>query len=309
MIAERRRLAFAALGARPLDAFDRVVGDGVLVAEIFEQRRQRREAVPDRAAVELAPREVVAPGDDMRPGHDAEFLRPHDAGEAHEIADRVFVGAPGAAVGDVGEPLDLGRDLGQPVKLGGGQQPLGRGDRGRQLGVGSRVGHVHILFLQSGRNSLRHRGRCPRDVGVRRSRRRPKPCSPRTLPAVSSFEATAAAPWRGARPAIRSRDSRFDRGDCPERRRQRRHARHCRLRRLRAHAHSRLPQSCLRFVPTEQTEINYKVRSIARWRPEGPGCGPCCPRGLLFAGHRPASRIVLPVCLHRIEDPCARTLT
>src|SRR5271165_5017540 len=47
VIAKRRRLAFAAFRPRPLDAFDRIMGDGVLVAEIFEQRRQ---AVPDRAA-------------------------------------------------------------------------------------------------------------------------------------------------------------------------------------------------------------------------------------------------------------------
>ena len=38
VIAERRRLAFAALRPRPLDAFDRVVGHGVSLAEIFEQR-------------------------------------------------------------------------------------------------------------------------------------------------------------------------------------------------------------------------------------------------------------------------------
>jgi hypothetical protein len=37
VIAERRRLALAALCLRPFDAFDRVMGDGVLVAEIFEQ--------------------------------------------------------------------------------------------------------------------------------------------------------------------------------------------------------------------------------------------------------------------------------
>jgi hypothetical protein len=36
-------------------------------------------------------------------------------------------------VGDVGEPLDLRRHLGQPVKLGGVQELLGRGDRGRKL--------------------------------------------------------------------------------------------------------------------------------------------------------------------------------
>ncbi|MGO9390570.1 hypothetical protein [Rhodoblastus sp.] len=38
VIAERRRLAFAALCLRSLDALHRVMGDGVLVAEIFEQR-------------------------------------------------------------------------------------------------------------------------------------------------------------------------------------------------------------------------------------------------------------------------------
>jgi hypothetical protein len=54
VVAERRRLAFTTFGPGPLDAFDRVVGDGVFFAEIFEQRRQRREAMPDRGAAELA---------------------------------------------------------------------------------------------------------------------------------------------------------------------------------------------------------------------------------------------------------------
>ena len=126
VIAERRRLAFAAFRLRPLDAFDRVMGDGVLLAEIFEQRGQRREPVPDRAAAEPAPHQVVAPGDDVRARHGAKFLRPRDAGEAHEVLDRVLVGAAGVRVGEIGEPLDLGRHVGQPVKLGGGQQPAGR---------------------------------------------------------------------------------------------------------------------------------------------------------------------------------------
>ena len=84
----------------------------------------------------IGPRQLVAPGDDVRAGHGPKLLRPGDAGEPHEVADRVLVGAPGAAVGDVGKPFDLGRDLGQALKLGGGQQPLGRDDWGRQLGVG-----------------------------------------------------------------------------------------------------------------------------------------------------------------------------
>jgi hypothetical protein len=54
MIADRRRLAFAAFGLRPLDAFDRVVGDGVLLAQILEQRGERRQPVADRRAAELA---------------------------------------------------------------------------------------------------------------------------------------------------------------------------------------------------------------------------------------------------------------
>ena len=133
MIAERRRLAFAAFRLRPLDAFDRVVGDGVLLAEIFEQRGERREPVPDRAAAKPAPHQVVAPGDDVRARHGAKFLRPRDAGEAHEVLHRVFVGAAGVRVGEIGEPLDLGRHVGQPVELGGGQQPVGWGDFGREL--------------------------------------------------------------------------------------------------------------------------------------------------------------------------------
>jgi len=37
VIADCRRRAFAALGLGPLDAFDRVLTDGVLFAEILEQ--------------------------------------------------------------------------------------------------------------------------------------------------------------------------------------------------------------------------------------------------------------------------------
>ena len=78
---------------------------------------------------------VVAPGDDVGARHGAKFLRPGDAGEAHEIPHRVFVGAAGARVAEIGEPLDLGRHVGQPVELGGGQQPVAGGDPGRELVV------------------------------------------------------------------------------------------------------------------------------------------------------------------------------
>src|SRR3954462_14029462 len=91
MIAKSRCLAFAAFRLWPLDAFDRVMRDGVLLAQIFEQRCNRREPVPDRAAAKLAPHQVVAPGDDVRARDDAKFLRSSDAGEAHEVLYRVLV--------------------------------------------------------------------------------------------------------------------------------------------------------------------------------------------------------------------------
>ena len=112
--------AFAALAPGSLDASDWIVGAGVFLAEILEQGGQRRQPVPDRAAAEIAPRQVVAPGDDVGLGHGAEFFRLGDAAGAHEIVDRVFVGAPGAAIADISEPLELRRDLGQALQLGGG---------------------------------------------------------------------------------------------------------------------------------------------------------------------------------------------
>src|SRR5438132_14076781 len=95
--------------------------------------------MPDRGTAlnVFAPVEVVTPGDDMRPRHGAEFVRPDDAGEPHKILDRVFVGAPGAAIGDVGEPLELRRHLCQALKLGGGQKPVA----GRNLGWKMSVVH------------------------------------------------------------------------------------------------------------------------------------------------------------------------
>jgi hypothetical protein len=94
-------------------------------------------------------RQVIAPRNDMRSGYRPEFLRPGDAGESHKILNRVLVCAgyscgwcaPGAAVGNICEPLDLRRHVGQALKLGGGQQSLGRGNLGWELGVGQRVGH------------------------------------------------------------------------------------------------------------------------------------------------------------------------
>src|SRR4051794_32973382 len=102
MIAKSRCLAFAAFRLRPLDAFDWVMRDGVLLTEIFEQRGNRREPVPYSAAAEAAPHQVVAPGDDVRARDDPKFLRPCDAGEAHEILYRVLVDAARVRIAQIG---------------------------------------------------------------------------------------------------------------------------------------------------------------------------------------------------------------
>jgi hypothetical protein len=61
-----------------------------------------------------------APGDDVRPGHGAEFLRPPDASEAHEVAHGVLIDPLGVRIAEIGEPLGLGRHVGELMKLGGG---------------------------------------------------------------------------------------------------------------------------------------------------------------------------------------------
>src|SRR5215469_4331946 len=121
MITERRRLAFAALAPWSLSALDRIVSDSVFIGKIFEQRRERRQAVANRAAFELTTGKVVAPSDDMRSGHNPKFHRPADAGELHEILDCTLVSPAGAGVGDIGEPLEFRRDVCEPLEFRGGQ--------------------------------------------------------------------------------------------------------------------------------------------------------------------------------------------
>src|SRR5216683_1060372 len=53
-ITECRRAAFVVVGHWPLDAVDRIAGDRVVLAEIIEQRRQRRELATDAGRRERA---------------------------------------------------------------------------------------------------------------------------------------------------------------------------------------------------------------------------------------------------------------
>ena len=99
---------------------------GLWVTAFFSQRYSNSDASEaSRCRIVLppspAPCQLVAPGDDVCAGHGAEFLRPADAGEPHEVAHRVFVGAARVGVGDVGEPFDFRRHVGEALELGGSQ--------------------------------------------------------------------------------------------------------------------------------------------------------------------------------------------
>ena len=92
------------------------------------------------------------------PRHRAEFLRPGDTGELHEIADRVLVGAPGAGVADIAEPLSLRRDVRQAIELLGCQDPSSPDDFGRQLWGGLGVVIAWRDDLAPARASWRRHG-------------------------------------------------------------------------------------------------------------------------------------------------------
>ncbi|EXI80008.1 MAG: hypothetical protein AW10_02066 [Candidatus Accumulibacter appositus] len=78
----------------------------------------------------------------MGAGDGAKFLGLRDAGELHEIPEGVFVGAAGGLVAEIGEPFDLGGDVGQALELLGSQEP---GSNGREDGEGACVAHGYII--------------------------------------------------------------------------------------------------------------------------------------------------------------------
>ena len=130
-VAQRRRRSFIGGRAWTFDAINWVAGDGIALTQILEQRRQRRELPPDGRPGQLAGLEAFPPGDDMCPGEGPDLSRMLEAGKAEELADVGLVGAPGFGIGEVGEPLEFGRDGGEGAELGDAQRLLisRRGDR------------------------------------------------------------------------------------------------------------------------------------------------------------------------------------
>jgi hypothetical protein len=108
------------------DAIDRVVGHGVFLAEVLKERGERRELSPDRGPRKHAALQILSPSDQVRPGDGAKIRGLVDADEAHEVPNVSLVSAAGEGVVEIGEPLELGWDLGKALELGGG----GRGASG-----------------------------------------------------------------------------------------------------------------------------------------------------------------------------------
>jgi hypothetical protein len=143
VVTDRRRFAFLAGHLRPLDAVDRVALDRVSLAQCIEQRRQGRQLAADRRAGERAQLQGAAPGENVAAADLAEGVRILDAGECHEFAHVVFVGAAGLRVIDVGEPGDCRRHIGQLVEVVDRQRA--RRSRGHErIGVFGIVDYGHL---------------------------------------------------------------------------------------------------------------------------------------------------------------------
>ena len=104
----------------------------------------------DAGATKLLFFQALPPGEHMAARDAAEILRQLNAGKLHEAAQVVLVGAPRLRIVDVGEPLDLGRDLRQLTEL------LGREERsflldnlaGNRLVLGGGNEGIHGESLQ-----------------------------------------------------------------------------------------------------------------------------------------------------------------
>ena len=86
MVAKRGRLAFVTVVLWALDTRDGIQRNGVALAEIVEQRRQRGELAPDGRAGQVAGFEALAPRKDVRACDGAKLIRLRDAGESVSVS-------------------------------------------------------------------------------------------------------------------------------------------------------------------------------------------------------------------------------
>ena len=105
-----------------------IVGHGVDLAQMVEQRGQRRELAPDRCRAAAGTFQMFAPGQKMRAGDFPEMLRILHAEERHEPGHIVAVRAPRVRIADIGEPLQLRRHIVELIKARVGEFTSACGD-------------------------------------------------------------------------------------------------------------------------------------------------------------------------------------
>jgi hypothetical protein len=85
---------------------------GMAVAEIIIERRQGREFAPDGVVGQPLPVQMIAPGEDVRPGHLPELVDAAETGKGDELPNIPLIILTGVAVAQVGEPLGFRRNVG-----------------------------------------------------------------------------------------------------------------------------------------------------------------------------------------------------
>jgi hypothetical protein len=89
-------------------------------AEIIEQGGERRELAANTGVSKLTLLQILSPGDDVGAGDGAQLTDAFEASEGDKLLDIDLIGAAGFRIGEVGEPFELGRNLGEVAELGRG---------------------------------------------------------------------------------------------------------------------------------------------------------------------------------------------
>ena len=107
-----------------------IIRYGVTVTQIIKEGGEGGEALANRIGTEAAAFEVIAPGDDMGTGDEAELIGLGDVEKSSEVLYCLLVGAAGLWGVEVGEPFELERDFGEVLEGWGGEEGKGLGHVG-----------------------------------------------------------------------------------------------------------------------------------------------------------------------------------
>jgi hypothetical protein len=113
----RTSLIIIIIRGRPLYAVYRIAEDGIALAEIIEQRGKCRQLAADTGGSEAPGLHVLAPRDDMSARNCPYCAVVFQVSEGDEFRDIDLIGPSRFRIGDVGEPLQLGRNIGEAGEL------------------------------------------------------------------------------------------------------------------------------------------------------------------------------------------------